>query len=275
MAALQRTHLLKDDFDWLPKSSKRIRWISTGVGAALACAAGAFIPGAGFATLLGFGKMWAIMVATSTITLTPQALAARRRRRVRKMAHGQIDLRRLKREPDGQLVHVVGRIRARQTLPSILTGEPVVFRRTVVQADAKPFRRPPLSLPVVYEAAFDFGLVDESGEEVLLDVADARLIVSDEKFQKLPAGAALERVWALVSESPEQSKRPSLRVSEVVVLDGDRVEVVGYKTRVVDVSVAERMERDTPLRATLRSGAESPLLITLSPHRLVKTSNSA
>jgi hypothetical protein len=37
--------------------------------------------------------------------------------------------------------------------------------------------------------------------------------------------------------------------------------VVGYKARVVDQTVASRLARDTPMRASLRSGRLLPLLI--------------
>jgi hypothetical protein len=67
----------------------------------------------------------------------------------------------------------------------------------------------------------------------------------------LPADAqkAVRRQW-----------RRRVKASEYLVADGDSVEILGYKTRMVDISV-ERMERETPFRATLRSGKELPLLI--------------
>jgi hypothetical protein len=55
-----------------------------------------------------------------------------------------------------------------------------------------------------------------------------------------------------------------LRAGEVVLREGELVEVVGYKTRVVDETISDRLERDTPLRATLRGGKELPLLISPS-----------
>jgi hypothetical protein len=60
-------------------------------------------------------------------------------------------------------------------------------------------------------------------------------------------------------------KPPQVSAGEYLLRDGDEVEVVGYKNRTVDVSVESRLERDTPLRATLRSGRELPLI--LSPAR--------
>jgi hypothetical protein len=53
-----------------------------------------------------------------------------------------------------------------------------------------------------------------------------------------------------------------LWVSEISLREGDAVEVLGYKNRIVDASLSERLERDTPMRATVRGGAKLPLLIT-------------
>jgi hypothetical protein len=49
--------------------------------------------------------------------------------------------------------------------------------------------------------------------------------------------------------------------AETVLTDGQVVEIVGYKSRTVDPTIVERLERETPLRATLRGGKELPLLI--------------
>jgi hypothetical protein len=46
-----------------------------------------------------------------------------------------------------------------------------------------------------------------------------------------------------------------------LVCPGDEVEIVGYKTRTIDPTLAGRLPREAPLRATLRSGRELPLLV--------------
>jgi hypothetical protein len=46
----------------------------------------------------------------------------------------------------------------------------------------------------------------------------------------------------------------------VLLRNGDEVEVVGYKARRVDPTVAT-LSRQTPMRASLRSGKQLPLLI--------------
>lgn len=86
----------------------------------------------------------------------------------------------------------------------------------------------------VIERAVDFALVDEDGYEIWIEVENARLVH--------PSG----HQWAL---------------NDHVVRQGDRIEVVGYKDRRVDPRVADRLGREEPMRATLRSGRAMPLLI--------------
>ena len=56
-----------------------------------------------------------------------------------------------------------------------------------------------------------------------------------------------------------------IRVADFALRDGDAVEIVGYKSRTVDPTVATRLERDTPFRATLKGGRGLPLLIAPRP----------
>ena len=56
-----------------------------------------------------------------------------------------------------------------------------------------------------------------------------------------------------------------MRVAEIVLRDGDDVEILGYKSRTIDPTVATRLERDTPFRATLKGGKSFPLLIAPRP----------
>ena len=56
-----------------------------------------------------------------------------------------------------------------------------------------------------------------------------------------------------------------MRIGEFVLRDGDAIEIVGYKSRTVDPTVATRLERDTPFRATLKGGRNLPLLIAPRP----------
>jgi hypothetical protein len=264
---VQRTHLLKHDLDWLPSSLKAVRWtvagtIWTGVlGGAIATSVLMHATPSGY--LGGVGKS----IIVGGLVAGDKAARFVLRRRLAKLAHGQVAVARLKQEPDGELVHVRGRVRARQTLTGLLDGQgQAVYRRVQLFLGQHRF---------IYEDAVDFALVDDAGEHIIVQVADARLLASDPKPKKMRAeGAPAEGLLAL--PLPEDGKKwlewlakrkrkgkkpPQISATEVLLRDGAEVEMVGYKNRVVDVTVDNRLERDTPLRATLRSGRELPLII--------------
>jgi hypothetical protein len=189
------------------------------------------------------------------------------RMRLAKLAHGQVELSRLKQEADGELVHVRGRVRARNVLSGLLDdGEQAVYRRVRIVLG---------QVTIIHEAAVDFALVDPQGEVVFIETTGARLVAFDAKPKRLRSeGPQAERLLAL--PLPKETKQwlesrakrqrkgkslPPIEASELFLRDGDEIEVVGYKNRVVDVSVEARLERDTPLRATLRAGRELPLIL--------------
>jgi hypothetical protein len=258
--SLDRTLRARHDLDWLPPSFKVVRWTVAGtlwsglaalLGGALAFAKpGLFIYGKGIAVLFAGGYYAGDRAARAVL-----------RRRLARLASGRLDLTRLQHEPDGELVHVRGRVKATETLPS-LDGAPVVYRRVVFSIGAERW---------VHEAGHDFYLVDDTGERVLVTVGDARLIAAEPKRRRVEGEAARE-VFDLTLEPQLRGRTDlKLRVSrrdrgaiscgEVTLREGDAVEIVGYKTRSVDPTVASRLERDTPMRATLRAGRDLPLLI--------------
>ena len=83
---------------------------------------------------------------------------------------------------------------------------------------------------IIDERAVDFKLVDDSLGEVWIEVAGARLL------DLQPPGVSC-------------------------ISAGDLVEVVGIKSRQVDQTMTDRLDRETPMRITLRSGSKLPLLI--------------
>ena len=256
---MQRTVLARHELDWLPPSYRAIRWtvaggIWTGLfGALVGALAMAHV------NVFFFGKGLAVMAAGGYVA---GDRAARRvlRARLRKLAQGAVDLTRLPAEPDGELVHVVGRVRA-------LSGRPQVFRRRVFQFDGDTQR-------VVHETADDFWIVADGSEPVLVETTEARLLAADpggtwhsedgtvRELEALALPPSLESTMARRRKRRDKGKSPGrVRVSEVLVRDGDTVEVLGYKSRTIDPTVAARLERDTPYRATLKSGQALPLLI--------------
>lgn len=171
--ALERTHLAKHDLDWLPPSYRAVRW-----GVAGAVWTGIF---GAVAALLAFTKFQAIVYGKGLAALAAggyfagdRAARAALRGRLRKLAEGAVDLSRLPAEPDGELIHVVGRIRARQTLPSVLAQERVVWRRVAFTLG---------ETRLIHEAAVDFQLVADGSEPVIVEVGQARLLASDAKGQ--------------------------------------------------------------------------------------------
>jgi hypothetical protein len=254
---MQRTHLYKHDLDWLPPSYRAIRWTVAGsiwtglIGGVAAISIFSHV------YIWAFGKGLAVLAAGGYVA-GDRAARGVLRGRLRKLASGAVDLKRLPAEPDGELIHVTGKVRA-------LGGDPVVYRRLVFSFDG--------ATRIVHETGEDFWLVGD-GEPVRVEVADARLL-ADGRQQTLAADSprALElesmtlpaevaRTIAERRKRRDKSKRVSdMKLLEYALRDGETVEIVGYKSRTIDPTVAMRMERDTPFRATLRGGRALPLLI--------------
>jgi hypothetical protein len=162
------------------------------------------------------------------------------------------------------LVHLSGRVCARTTISSLIDERPAVYRRLRRRISGW-VRWATFGMgeeALVYEKAVDFLLIDNAGEAVLVDVRNARLIATRPKYQRLDRGPAFERILAL----PLLDKRPSqkrIAVAETLLADGDRVDILGYESRTD--ATAERLPREAPLRATIRSGSQFPLLLVRAP----------
>jgi hypothetical protein len=260
---MERTHLARHDLDWLPPSLKAVRWtVAGGIWTGIVGLFGALAV-VGKVNLYVYGKGFTVL-AGAGFYAGDRAARAILRRRLGRLARGDVDLTRLSREADGELVHVRGRVRARATIPGFVDERQAVFRRVTFVVN---------EVRVVHEAAVDFSVIDDAGGQALVEVAGARLVVVDgkrarrgsalsERVLGLPLPPSLDK--ALAARRKRQSKGKKvvdIPVGEYLLTDGAEVEVVGYKSRVVDPTVAERLERDTPMRATLRAGHELPLLI--------------
>jgi hypothetical protein len=259
--ALDRSQRAKNDLDWLPPSFKAVRWAVagtiwtgiTGMLVALIAVAksGFWFYGKGFALLFAGGYYAGDQVARGVL-----------RRRLKALAHGDVELSRLKQERDGELVHVRGVVRARDQIGAVLSSRQVVLRRVVFSIGGERW---------VHEAGHDFLLRVADGEDVLVEVEGARIVAAEPKRTKIE-GELARTVFELSMEPQYRGKSDELlhvsrndkgavMAGEVVICDGDEVEVVGYKSRSIDPTVAIRMERDTPERVTLRAGQELPVLI--------------
>ncbi len=270
---MERTLPLSQDLDWLPPRYRAIRWgVAGSIWTALAGGVGAliFLPHMHVAV---FGKGFAAIAAGGYYA---GDAAARRvlRGRLRKLASGAVETSRLPQQADGDLMHVVGRVRlmsahnGRNHLEGLIDASPAVWRRVVFGFSGRTER-------VVYEAGVDFQLVGDGGEPIVIETGESRLLAPDRKGKSLPdVHPAVARLESLpLPKFMEQTlaqrqkrrgkgkKVPALVVQERLLREGDLVEVLGYKSRVIDPTMADRMERDTPFRATLRGGPGLPLLI--------------
>jgi hypothetical protein len=264
---VHRTLLYKHDLDWLPKSFKVLRWtVAGGVWTGMAALLGGvavFTHGSSSGVIGSMAKG----LFVGGLVAGDRTARSVLRRRLAKLAHGQVELSRLQHQADGELVHVRGRVRAREHGPGLLDANAqTVYRRVLMNFS---------EVRVVHEAAVDFELVDDKGESIIVEVEGAHLIAPELKLQRLQQNApAIERLLKL--ELPEKTrywqitrarklakgkKPPPVSAAEYLLREGDEVEVVGFKNRTVDVSVESRLARDTPLRATLRAGRELPLIL--------------
>ena len=117
-----------------------------------------------------------------------------------------------------------------------------------------------------------FADIDTSGVADLSGHAGAHLVAPEPKRAKIE-GETAHSIFELTLDPQLRRNADSAGVrigradksvisaGEVVLRDGDEVEVVGVKTRSIDPTVEMRLMRDTPERATLRSGKELPLIV--------------
>jgi len=249
MLAVERTHRLADDRAWLPRHVRRSAQLTAGslmVGAG-AAAVGAVIA-APAALLLWKGLLFA---GAGVAVASERAGKAVLRRQIRRMARGELDLAELRNREEGELVVVRGTIESDAPLRGVLVDTDGVFRRLEFRGKGD----------WVHEAAVDFFLVDESGERIFVQAAGARWLAPTRERVVYPQERlSSERVPAAVRELA--AGRESFEAIEQVLAVGSRIQIVGYKTTKPDVGGDVRDYRSPPERATLRSGAQLPLVIT-------------
>ncbi len=254
MVAVQRTHRLSRDRDWLPPGVRRRGWIAAGAvwvggGAALIGSVVAAPP------LLFF---WHGLLAAGAGTAVAGDRVGRLvfRRQLARLARGEVELAEVGRREEGELVVVRGTIEATDSLSGLLVDATGVYRRMIFAAGRR----------WVHEAATDFALVDDRGHRVLVQGAGARWLVSAREAVTYPVarldrdgvpGPVRDRVRAL-----RAAGEALIEASERVLAAGTAVRVVGYKTTSADVTGEAQGYRRPPQRATLRSGPELPLVIT-------------
>ena len=224
-----------------------MRWAVTGGiwgGAALGLSAFAIaapVVAAGLAKVLAIGGVGAAI-------LGERAGFAAYQRQVRALTR-DIDLAALRDLGDGEVVRVVGKVRADETLTGVLHDTPGVFRRLVFEAGGR----------WVHEAAVDFTLVDPQGSHIFVHAAAARLLVATQELLDYPASRLLSHGSTRVASLT--GGRGVVKAREWVLTDGAEVEVIGVKTQSPDPKASPSTA--SPTRPTSLS-RDLPLLISPS-----------
>lgn len=266
---LQRTHLAEDDTAWLPAHVRAAGTIVAGIGFAIVAVVvvGVVALMIFWLHVIWFGAL-TLIALPATYHWRDSIARAVMRRRMSKLQASALYLPAGDAPSSDGPVRVRGRIRAQRTIPALFGGQRVVFRRVAFQI---------YRVQAVHEAAIDFLLDDGTGDPVLVLVEGARFLDADSNpanFGQLPA----EMLETLETLDPTPAVQDCLndwkidvarrgsaiavaRGVEQVLKDGDVVEIVGYRSRVVDQSMAMRLPRDTPFRAALQGSEDLPLLI--------------
>jgi hypothetical protein len=259
MLALDRTEPTARQYAWLPPSLRARRRLVTG---AVWAGTGTLIAGA-LALAPPMVATWKLLAALGVGggVLGERMGSAMVRRHVARLARGEVSLARVHEEAEGEVVHVRGRVRVEPeshgVLQGLLHGVPGVYRRLVLRAGGTRW---------IHEAAVAFDVVDAHGEWIRVEPRGARLLAPVAELMEYPAsaftGPRITPSLAAVLAGRAGDLTQTIPASELVVRDGDEVELVGHKSQTADVTGHGGSFREPPQRAVLRSGDELPLLIT-------------
>jgi hypothetical protein len=179
----------------------------------------------------------------------------------RRRLHRIAELRNI---PDARSVAVRGVVIARRTAASALDGRAAVWSLTR-------FRRGTwFTRSFFHETAFDFLLDDGSDEPIWIEVAGGMLLdpFPGEERVQFHSTTLLEIEHPLLTRL--RIDQTELWASEIDILPGDTIEVVGRLSRRLDPTARSASGRDPPHRRTLQSGTRVPVLI-----KKVKTPDAA
>src|SRR5262245_22053096 len=157
--------------------------------------------------------------------------------------------------PDRRSVAVRGIVVAQRTAVSALDGRAAVWSLTRFRGGTWFTRN------FFHETAFDFLLDDGTDEPIWIEVAGGMLIepFPPEERVQFHSTTLLELEHPFLTRLRIDSR--NVRASEIQILPGDAVEVVGRLSRRPDPTVRSQSGRDPPQRRTLRSGTRVPVLI--------------
>jgi hypothetical protein len=160
----------------------------------------------------------------------------------------------LDQEPDGQMVSLVGWAQARDRLPQSMAGSGGIGLQMAGEACIGLTIACHQRYPGVLETSHDFNLVDEAGNTVLVQMADARMLgtsnvnLTDANARRMLIESLGLPVGAVATGWDAYGLR-----------DGDPVMVVGFKQEAMDPT--QHTLRGTPARTAVASLPPRPLLV--------------
>ena len=157
--------------------------------------------------------------------------------------------------PDRRSVAVRGIVLARRTSVSALEGRAAVWSLTRFRKGTW------LSRSFFHEAAFDFLLDDGTDEPIWVEVAGGMLLdpFPPEERVQFHSTTLLELDHPFLTRLRLDSRQ--VWASEIDILPGDAIEVVGRLSRRLDPTARAESGRNPPQRRVLRSGTRVPVMI--------------
>lgn len=211
------------------------------------------------------GRLPTVLVAMAALALAWPMRRVVMRMRSRKMAQlvrksapdealAIDDFALLEHEPDGRMVSLVGWAQARDRLPQAMAGSGGIGLQMAGEACIGLSMACHQRYPGVLETSHDFNLVDEAGNSVLVQMADARMLgasnvnLTDANARRMLIASLDLPVGAVATGWDAYGLR-----------DGDPVMVVGFKQVAMDPT--QHTLRGMPARAVIASLAPRPLLL--------------
>ena len=159
---------------------------------------------------------------------------------------------------DGTPVRMEGTVRCRPCQ----SGSPSPFEQLAMTLEVGSEEHPKV-YHLIRDRAQDFELVDSRGCAVRIQAAGARLIGPPivKRTRPIETLRSLEPIdWP----PPLDEVRPILRrlaMGTYRLAEGDPIEIYGIKDRAIDRTIAERLARQDPICASLRSSRIAPLIV--------------
>lgn len=160
--------------------------------------------------------------------------------------------------PPGSLCRIRGRVRARRRVTGLCSPEQGAYRlawfAARTPAEDALGRTCVTEYTLTDETGHDFDLVDRDGRSIRIEIGRAQWLARTPRARRLPA--------EVLRSLPPGPFSPDAEVegSEILLRDGDAVEIIGYLDSIVDPT-DEHHPRQTQVRLALRGSHDRPLLV--------------